>query len=363
MKKLLLLAAVVSLVACSSENVRNDIESNEVSIDFTNVFIEKNTKAVIKNADDLKTPGFGVFASKTDSKGTSQVFGQLSTEANAGTKVSFSNNAWNYTHLRYWDKEATKYDFYAYAPYNTITNNVGVLGNVTWDVTSPTNSFKIEGFKQKTTQSDMIDILTQLGVEVQRAAYNKADPDKVDFTFYHILSNINIQIAISDALETDKTNNPVTVTKVSLGAIKMDGDYKSVSNAYTWVLASQPNTATFNATANNGVVLPSTSLSSTTYANVPGLTDLLFIPQTLPNGNNDKYVIEIEYKIADEVFSRTIALNDFTKTVDQQSVNSTKWESGYLYNYHLIIGPDPIEFDTPDISGWTNTDTYEYTIE
>ena len=355
------MAAATMIIGCSKNDVIN--EPTETPIDFTKAFIEKNTKSVYTSATQLQTPGFGVFGLKNDGS-DSQVFGQLTSEAYAGTKVSTAN--WTYDHKRYWDKEATHYKFYAYAPYNTITNtttNTGDLGQVTWDVATPATSFKIEGFKQKTTQSDMIDILTHLDVTVANSAYNKSTPDKVQFTFSHILSNINIQVAISEALYTDRTNNPVTITSVSLGAIKMDGDYQYSNSAYAWTLASSPTTQTFSATATNGVVIASSSLSNTTYANVPGLTELLFIPQALPNGQNDKYVINIDYKIGDEEFSRTIPLNSFFKKQGETTTYSTSWISGYQYNYHLIIGPDPIEFNTPSIGGWEQTDTYEYTIQ
>ena len=99
MKKLLLLASVATLVACSSESVRNDIvNNNEVAIDFTKVFIEKNTKGVYSSGTDLQSDGFGVFASKTNSSNqSSQVFGQLTDEQNAGTMVSYSSSAWTYS--------------------------------------------------------------------------------------------------------------------------------------------------------------------------------------------------------------------------------------------------------------------------
>ena len=280
--------------------------------------------------------------------------------------MTYSNSAWSYTQKRYWDKGATRYDFFAYAPFNTITSNTPLIGTIGWTYTSPETSFTISGFKQKTTKDDMVDLMTSYLSRVGSTNYT----NNVEFSFSHILSNIHIQMAVSQDLKDDATLNPVTVTSVSLSAIQMDGDYayNSTHSKYEWSLTSPQVTAatTFNATtksSNNETVVFGANELTTTGQDVPGLFDLLFIPQTLPTAANTEYKIEVNYKIADEECSRTIKLNDFVKKqTGQEDVPSSEWKIGYKYNYLLVIGPTPIEFGTPGIGNWTE-ETYSYTID
>lgn len=361
-KQFLLLAATATFVACSQTD--NFKEVGESPIDFTNVVIEKNTKGVISQASDLYSPGFGVFGAKTVDNAASQVFGQLSSESAGGTKVTKSGSAWAYTQKRYWDKEATQYDFFAYAPYNTVTNNVPLIGTIAWNKNNPATSFSITGFKQKTTKDAMVDILTASAQRVGSTNYTNT----VDFSFSHILSNIHVQMAVSQDLKDDEGANPVTVVSVSLGAIKMDGNYtyNTTDSKFEWALAGTQTTAatTFNATTSGtpAVVFPATQLT-TTATDVPGLDGLLFVPQTLPSAANTEYVINVTYKIDEEQFSKTIKLNSFVKKqTGQNDVPSSEWKIGYRYNYLLIIGPTPIVFGDPTIGTWTE-ETYQYTIE
>ena len=357
------MATIAIFASCSKTD--NFKDAQESPIDFTNINIEKSSKGVISSPADLQTPGFGVFGVKTTSTGTEQVFGQLSTETAGGTKVSYSSSAWNYAKKRYWDMEASRYDFFAYAPYNTSS----LIGTIGWTASTPATSFTITGFKQSTTKANMVDILTATASRVGKTNFTNT----VDFSFSHILSNIHVKMAVSADLKADETDNPVSVTSVTLGAIKMDGAYAwstSVNpNDYVWTLdATQTTTPnTFNATTKTsgtatvvfaGGDLPSIATSNTG-TDVPGLDDLLFIPQTLPTADGSKYAISVTYKIAEETFSKTIYLNQFTNS---SSAASSVWKPGYKYNYVLVIGPTPINFGEPTIGSWTE-ETYTYTIE
>jgi hypothetical protein len=374
MKKIFLLAAVAAIVACSKTD--NFKENTEVEIGFTEVFIENSTKASYTNVASLQsdTRGFGVFGSKTkQTDAVEKVFGKLQAEQNGGAQVTWNStdSKWKYSPIRYWDKGAKSYHFYAYAPYNAVTTGTDrLLGSVTWDEATA-NSFKIEGFKQNTTVANMVDILTDL----ENQTNNTSKTNNVGFSFKHILSNINFYMAVSPEMKADETNNPVSVNSLSIGAVKMDGTYAYVTDAYKWTLAGSPTTASFSATQESSKVFAQRVLKATENTNpatltgtqigeptaVPGLTDLLFVPQTLPT--DTKYVVTIEYMVNDETFNRTIDLNDFFKKDGNNTVYSTEWISGYKYNYILVIGLTPIEFTVTDIADWAQTDTYEYVIE
>ena len=377
MKKLLFLAAAVAVVACSDTD--NFKETDEVEIGFSKVYIEKSTKAPYTDVASLQddTRGFGVFGAKTkQDNSVDRVFSKSESETNGGVQVTYNSTSqsWTYSPKRYWDKGAKSYQFYAYAPYNAVTTGSNrLLGTVTWSE-STANSFKIEGFKQNTTVANMVDILTDL---THAANITPTYVNPVEFSFSHILSNINFYMAVSPDLKADETLNPVSVNSITIGAVKMDGSYAYATNAYKWTLAASPTTHTFSATQTSNKVFAdrvlkamtntanndlnaATQISSTPTA-VPGLTNLLFVPQTLPT--DTKYVVNIEYMIGDETFNRTIELNEFSKTENNATVKSTEWISGYQYNYILVISPTPIVFDIDEIGDWAEIDVYTYNVD
>ena len=84
----------------------------------------------------------------------------------------------------------------------------------------------------------------------------------------------------------------------------------------------------------------------------------MFVPQDV----DASYAITVQYKIANEVFDKTILLSEFKKKVNNVDTPLSTWEPGNLYNYVLTIGPTPILFDIKEISGWGDGGTYTYVI-
>lgn len=372
-KALLIFAAATVFVACSKTDKLNDNNVEPQTIGFSKVYIEKNTKAYY-TVTDLEKAGntFGVYGFKTTATaGEQKVFGERTGE-DAGVKVTFGsgdNADWTYTPTRYWDKVASSYSFYAYLPHkDQIASNVT---SVTFD---DNKHLSINGFKQITSQPTMIDLMTDLISKVNMTT--GIGQNDVEFTFKHILSNINIRMAISADLKADENDNPVTVNSVTVGAIKMDGSYAYNNSDYAWSLTSPQVTdaTTFEAAKTNNKVFDAGELKAiddnlsngqtlssdkvdTDASAVPELTDLLFIPQTVI----DDYVINVEYLINTQKYNKTIKLKDFKKTTDDSQL--TVWEPGYKYTYVLVIGPTPILFDVAGITGWTDGGTYLYKID
>lgn len=398
-KSVFIIAATALVVGCAQTDSFRDVNDQESLIAFSKTYIEKGTKAFQYGAYDMsnfETAGntFAVFGYKTVSSTTTKVFGERTGETQ-GVVVTFGTD-WSYSPLRYWDKTASTYDFYAYAPSSDkFTGTVALASN-------SSKAFSITGFEQSNSQSTMIDLMTDLTSKngVSQSTTKKIGENDVEFVFNHILSNINIKMAISADLKSDETDNPVSVQSISIGAIKLDGTYDDPDDddsdndgndaPYAWTIKNGSRTHSFLATEkSSGTVFAAGDLKAATnekiggaklvdpndYTNgdqdeqyiadlaakvgltsVNGLTNLLFIPQTVEND----YVITINYKINDEPFEYTIKLTDF-KNSSEASLSS--WVSGYLYNYVLIIGPTPILFDVSDISEWTSGGTYEYIIK
>ena len=159
-------------------------------------------------------------------------------------------------------------------------------------------------------------------------------------------------MGVSSELKADHNDNPVTVQSVSLNNVLIKGNYTYTSNAWTW--GSRATTHNFTDTQTNSVVFASNALTATA-ANVPGLVEMLLIP-----GDVSTYTITVNFTIGAESFTKTINLSSF-----KNSSNATlgSWANGYNYNYVLIIGPKPIEFDLTEVGTWGDGGTYTYTIE
>jgi len=354
-KSFLLLIAAALLAACSSNEMT--VELKEKPIGFSRVYIDKSTKAIRKGpytTDNFEYVGntFGVIGYKTTATQTNaKVFNDVKVEYQTGLDASTygTTTDWAYSPLVYWDKTATQYSFFAYAPHSgDFTGTVALGGN---DATT----FSITGFKQATTVANQIDLMTDL-TNQNNVTANIGNND-VKFTFGHILSNINVTMAVSAALKADETDNPVSVETVTLGTITMDGSYAydSGASAYKWTLStSSPTTQLFSATQSSGNVFASKALTATPAA-VPGLTGMLMIPQAV----NANYEIYVKYKINTEVFERTIKLSDFKKS----GTSLGTWDPGYKYTYNIVIGPTPILFDIIGVSDWGDGGVYTYTIE
>lgn len=363
-KSLIIIAAAALVVGCASNDVKNDIAPTPIG--FTKVYVENGTKAITTgayNTTTFETLGntFGVFGYKTTATQTNYLsFDDVEVEFKAGHTVSTNGydavNDWEYSPLVYWDKNATSYSFYAYAPHESDFTGTAALAS------NSATAFSITGFQQAiTSNADMIDLMTDL---THHSPFGGTiGTNDVAFTFQHILSNITVRMAVGDALKSDNTYNPVTVVSVSIGTIKMDGSYAYDTNAYKWTLAASPTTKKFEGTPKDPNddavnVFKSDRLTSRTtgFTTVAGLENLLFVPQAVDAG----YKIELKYKIADETYETEIPLSSF-----KNSGNSplATWTPGYKYTYDIVIGPNPILFDVTSVSDWTDGGQYIYVVE
>ena len=194
MKKSFLIIATTALImsSCSNTDLRSDIQDDLIGIDFS-TFTSKQTKAGAENSGMEEKNGlsthhtsFKVWGSKTVDGTTSSVFGENN---NKGTVVSYSSSTWSYSPVRFWDKSASGYNFYAAAPkdYNWVfTSGKLSLADFAVDGTTIAASSTIDpnaNFGAK-------DIMISEDVE-NYTTYTSA---AVDLNFIHLLSRLNIGI-------------------------------------------------------------------------------------------------------------------------------------------------------------------------
>lgn len=219
MKKIIL--SIVSTAALFAACVENDsfkevtvTEGPQISF---STYTEKATRA--ENSDttyslDLK-----------DHHLTFKVWGYKNTDAKAvfnGDSVGYSNNAWSYLINRYWDKTATAYEFYAFAPENAPFQFNGVT-----DIASQNKGyFTINSAynkagenispKKYTTPIVVWKDSAKVDVDLMIAdtcrllpgsGLEAAQADKVTLNFIHILSRLNITIKTITGFDPNEADN------------------------------------------------------------------------------------------------------------------------------------------------------------
>ena len=197
MKKNLLIIAATTLVfvACSDNNLRNELQEEQVEIGFS-TFNERITRAgaensgiTAKNALNTHHEAFKVWGYKTVSGIPSSVFGELN---DVGTIVRWNSTSslWEYSPLRFWDKSATNYKFYAAAPASKnwayASDKISLTG-FTVDGSTIAASAAIDAdanFGDK-------DIMISEDVTVESNGYTSA---RVQLNFIHLLTRLNIGV-------------------------------------------------------------------------------------------------------------------------------------------------------------------------
>ena len=237
MKKYLFILATAAIVAsCSdTDTLKKDIQTgNDEAISFE-TFTNIQTRAT-ENSDANYTWQF--FNHHT----TFQVWGYKNTSATAVfngdvvTVAEGANSSYTYTYspIRYWDKAATQYEYYAAAPNgggngtgwtlngveSVATQNSGYFttsSTLTGDnitVTSGNDAYKyVESFKG----ADDVDKL----IAAPKTVYKVHFSDVVQLNFIHILSRLNVTIKKDKILE----NQTVTVNKLEVHNLKATGAF------------------------------------------------------------------------------------------------------------------------------------------
>lgn len=244
-KNYFMLAATAALfAACAETDLVNEVNTvaEPQAIGFE-TFINKATRAASEAENSTATTttalnthhaDFAVWAYKnTDAD---YVFGTSATE---GVKVNSSTYA--YSPTKYWDKSATKYEFYAAAP-----------DNGKWELIANTTSqaddyFTYEDFSligtslAHTTLQSTFETVTDCDLMIASATPVTSFTSAVPLEFNHILSRLNITVKKgSDIADTDllelksiSVNNLVQNGTFTEGAAVKAGTTGRWSNATT----------------------------------------------------------------------------------------------------------------------------------
>ena len=400
-KSLYILATAAIFAACANNDIKNDVqEFNESAIGFTS-YAGIQTRGADNNKDaankwDLENHNttFDVWAWKYYNGAW------VSTAVyNKGT-VTYASSEWTANPLKFWDKSAEKYYFYAAAPtsdswtltgtgdagklsYANFTLAGGAANNLsTSSVTTLQDSFK--------DVAD-VDLMIAEDNEVSRAKYNKAAPDDVYELFDHILSRLNVTVAIkedgtihglnSDAITTNDVEVKITSFSITGVNLKNKGSFNEAAALGTDVL-NEGTIKRWNSLAVDGTYnLPGADISAKDLAgeNDPlYIAQYLIIPQAITsevldkaNGKKDTDndnigdqnaahpYFQINYTLNNEPYSAYYNLaNAFGVAAD----GTLNFCEGWQNTLNIKIDADIITFDA-QVWEWKDKTTHDITIE
>ena len=336
--KLYLLATVALFAACSSNDVKNDIQESNIEIGFS-AATYKTSKAEITSNENLATEGgFVVWGYKAKDQQTMNwatdaytVFNGVNVHVKSGEDgayISGTGTDWTYDTKKYWDKNAS-YCFYAVAPFNP-------SNNAAYSISEGANNAKritITNAKSGLA-SESDDFLIARGGIKDRKGTNQAN---VDFTFNHTMAKIDFKLKKGDNIDG--------VVKVQ--SITMTG-WNSNDGTFTESLDETPNTMshaewTITGTgAGSATVLDQESAELTTTAETTTTKTFIMVPQTIAA---NALTFTIDFKVGNEPFKAQVG------HVEAQQI----WGTDSHITYTLTIAPAAIEFDVKSINGFTNT--------
>lgn len=365
----MLAATTMMLAACAQTDVVNEIAGPQQQAISFETFANKQTRA-----DDASTAvtnlethhgAFSVWASKklTDSE-SSDVYGTES----KGT-VSYVATEWTASPLKFWDKAALNYYFYAAAPTNaswvlnsteglTTNNTVGTDGKFTLTDftligTNLVNGTQIEPVGTWYNIQGDKDLMVADPVTKEKDQYNIPTPPKVSFTFRHILSKLNIKVKGSDLTAYGAKIKLNTLDVVNL---KSKANYEESQNTCDWSDCTTPYTLEGGWTE--------TSLELTT--NYVYTHEYLVIPQTVDhevwmNQGTAPTVpyIYIDYNVETTGNGSSVSTENFKSYYSLADIFGDEelvFAEGGQYTLSVSIAPDVIEFETTE-SPWIEKNT------
>lgn len=394
----MLAATTMMLAACAQTDVVNEIAVEETpqAIGFE-TFANKQTRTTENSGADYSGnlsnhhTTFKVWASKlvAENDPTTDVTSQYVPvyADNAPGTVTYTSS-WTAAPLKYWDKTATSYEFYAAAPaiesttnpnYGWVADNTnGAEGYLTFNnfvlkgeakdnlasVTSNNDSWKdliktVDGTESKPND---IDLMIAAPCNVLNTNYNKTTPDDVNLDFIHILSRLNINVMavassptiILTGLEVHGLKNKGTFnenTTLSNNATLAAGTHLrwqnttqgsvSPSSDGTYTLAAHLGTGT------NGLQLTNTAQATHKYLIIPQTVTGTSTNANIASAPSGEAYLKINYTVDNEPFEAYYSL------ATAFGVETLSFNEGWQNTLNITISPVAITF-TANAAVWAN---------
>lgn len=398
MKRLFILsAAVAALASCSNSEVITEVNEPQVpdkAIAFE-TFSSNATRA--ENSDEEQKDGLENHHSNFSVWGYKDVAGSDVKVFDRQT-VSYSSSAWTYSPIRFWDKGANSYKFYACAPKDEDNSNHVFTLN---EKSQSTNESYAEAYYfttgTVTLQAETLD-KTTYSEEYKNSAsspalqntdymiaskceYNNvatAASSSVQLDFNHILSRLNITVQKASKQDGDAFKTAtVSLEELSVHNMILSGSFDESTEITSGTLVGGT-TIRWNTSSQNATSTSYTANTLTVEENPQYVLQSLVIPQTVAYeevkldgtvnnsaiGNSNKPYIYIKYNIKSgdtdtgETFVRYINLAQaFGSNSDEIAFNE-----GWQNTLHITIDADVISFK-PEVYKWDTKHENNYDAE
>ena len=396
MKKFLLLAIIaITAVSCSSNDPVKDFNKSEGDAIQFESYAQTLTRAENSTNNDVWVffnhhGNFQIWGYKNTAANNKPVFDGDYVTVTAGT----TSGTYNYTNstVRFWDKAATKYEFYAAAPY---------VENM-WTFTAPSNNDQNNGTLATTSTLTGTNLqFTSPSKDLQNSFKSAAgDVDKmiaspcpwtqigstVNLHFNHILSKMNISIRKAESLKewkvtlksfnvynmkgTGSFNEGAATATTSGSIVRWNNDqstpsgsvtYTSISNweiangvgvtnntDYKYIIESLviPQNVSWEALATDGKARTTPSINAATDTSAP----YFVIEYTLQHDENNDgdYEDEDDFSEDYKAYYNLAAAFGMDGTTGKTLI---PFNEGWQNTLNITIQPDEINFDA-DVYQW-----------
>ena len=320
MKKILsAILVATALMGCNKENTLDSLEQPKIGFGY--VFVNNTTKAAATDLSTANLTEFSVFGALTVNSSTGKIFENDRVYKNASNDFVYDNK-------QYWIPN-TQYHFTAIAPYKTgnaaawtYTTSEAQNGTITYDASSD------------------IDLLFAYVEPAKTAATITTQPEKVGFTFNHLLSRARFTF-VNNVPEISNITFKITEVKV-LDAYKVGTLAVAEGVPGTWAAASDNNS--FEVAFDNALaVIPGKADNVTNYES----TEHHYI---LPVAKK----LNVSFKL--EIFQAGVSLGiyDRATTVDIDPGKGMSYDikANLTVENALPNAIYPIEFKVNAINNW-----------
>jgi len=343
--------AAISFAACTNEVLIEEPVIEDVEIGFAEGFIDKTTKAELTNSwfanDDENS--FGVYGYK----GTTQLYGKTDGTAAEEVKWSKTDKDWKHTTVRFWDKAATNYEFYAYAPFGQATTFTSKKFSFTSIAAKPIVNI--------TTANADLAIATPL---TGQSYYNCTQTSvsghgagHVEFIFNHVLSKLSFKVTTSLKIDADGNEE---VKAVTVKGIKLDFPTATSASWNQTAADGVSGTTTFDTyAAKDGseyetIVFPKESETQAATAEAKAIGNVFIVAPVNTTVTEHVFGVKVDYSITynDGVTEDAVAYGVIGG--GDGSTGTTQYKPTQNSNFvvTLNINPEKIEFCVNKINDW-----------
>lgn len=354
MKKSLVICGVaaLALASCTQSEVLDVTESRAISF---NAFVNNNTRATINEVTKDNIAKFWVFGGYEQATNT---WVDFYTNVQVDRGGSSPNYTWTPEELAYW-QENKNHNFGAYAngTANLSTPTSESLAGVSYSAKE--NKLTFTNYSAVTGTNDLVAATAK---EKKWDGSDPTTPNKVEFTFKHMLSKIYFTFKTKASKDY--------IMKVT--NLKIDGVAQPASGAI--VAATGTLTDETIAWETAGTV----TKGEYTFGEIADYAEGTQNSGYFSASSEARFVIPQDNTYLTASFTVTVydkgnnqlMTNDFTDVPVKYTAaasngkgETAKWTPGYVYNYIAEINPDqvnedakPIEFSVTEVKDWTPAD-------